>query len=190
MTNFELLLGASGYKKPLPQWVPLKDKINAMEPDDFHVLMSIVHLEEHLTKKGMLEGRYSWICNECGHDMLESWKAEDKIEEGASDSCEICGKYICRFCYPSKYAEEEALCNECHKEQYGKPIKSGIKPSLRFKVLKRDKYKCRLCGKTVNEGAMLEVDHKIPKSKGGKNNLGNLWTLCFDCNRGKGVTLI
>lgn len=32
---------------------------------------------------------------------------------------------------------------------------------------------------------MLEVDHIIPKSKGGKETINNLITACFDCNRGK-----
>jgi len=32
---------------------------------------------------------------------------------------------------------------------------------------------------------VLEVDHIIPRAKGGGNNIENLQTLCFDCNRGK-----
>jgi len=31
----------------------------------------------------------------------------------------------------------------------------------------------------------LEVDHVVPVSKGGKNDMANLITACFDCNRGK-----
>ena len=61
--------------------------------------------------------------------------------------------------------------------------------SLRFSVLKRDGYSCCLCGKHANgrEHVRLEVDHIIPKSKGGTNEITNLQTLCFSCNRGKGV---
>ena len=32
---------------------------------------------------------------------------------------------------------------------------------------------------------MLEVDHINPESKGGKDDINNLITACFDCNRGK-----
>ncbi|MGA7291569.1 MAG: HNH endonuclease [Terriglobales bacterium] len=52
----------------------------------------------------------------------------------------------------------------------------------RFFVLKRDRYRCRMCGRS---GVELEVDHKIPIAQGGSNALDNLQTLCFDCNRGK-----
>lgn len=60
-------------------------------------------------------------------------------------------------------------------------------PALRFAVMKRDHYRCRLCGKTADQGARLEVDHITPVFKGGKSVLDNLWTLCFECNRGKGA---
>ena len=60
-------------------------------------------------------------------------------------------------------------------------------PSIRFMVLKRDDYKCRICGRTAQDGVKLEVDHIYPASKGGDNNVNNLWTLCYECNRGKGV---
>ena len=57
--------------------------------------------------------------------------------------------------------------------------------SLRFKVLKRDGYKCRICGISASEGAILEVDHIIPVSNGGKSTIDDLQTLCKSCNRGK-----
>lgn len=57
--------------------------------------------------------------------------------------------------------------------------------SLRFRVFKRDDYRCQICGRSAADGARLEADHKVPRSKGGPDTLANLWTLCFECNRGK-----
>ena len=57
--------------------------------------------------------------------------------------------------------------------------------SLRFVIMRRDGYRCQICGRTAQDGVILEVDHKIPRSKGGTDHPSNLWTLCFDCNRGK-----
>ena len=57
--------------------------------------------------------------------------------------------------------------------------------SLIYEVLKRDGYKCKICGVSASDGAKLEVDHIIPISKGGKTVIDNLQTLCRSCNRGK-----
>lgn len=51
--------------------------------------------------------------------------------------------------------------------------------------MKRDNFRCKLCGRSAQDGVTLEVDHIKPVSKGGKTELNNLWTLCRDCNRGK-----
>jgi 5-methylcytosine-specific restriction endonuclease McrA len=59
------------------------------------------------------------------------------------------------------------------------------KLTLRFRILKRDGYRCQICGRTAQDGVKLEIDHKIARSKGGSDTEDNLWTLCFDCNRGK-----
>lgn len=55
---------------------------------------------------------------------------------------------------------------------------------LRFEVFKRDAFACSYCGRTPPE-VILEVDHIHPKSDGGSDEMDNLQTSCFDCNRGK-----
>lgn len=60
---------------------------------------------------------------------------------------------------------------------------SPVADSIRYQVLKRDRV-CRLCGAGPDD-APLEVDHILPRSKGGSNDLTNLQTLCRPCNQGK-----
>jgi ATP adenylyltransferase len=59
-----------------------------------------------------------------------------------------------------------------------------IPDSLRFVVLKAAKGKCQLCGTSAKE-CPLDVDHTIPRSRGGKTELANLQALCSKCNRSK-----
>lgn len=56
---------------------------------------------------------------------------------------------------------------------------------LRYEIIMRDGKRCVLCGRSVEDGVKLEVDHIKPISKGGKTIKSNLRTLCEDCNRGK-----
>ncbi len=58
----------------------------------------------------------------------------------------------------------------------------------RFLVFKRYQFTCVICGRS-GKGVKLEVDHRLPVSKGGTNSLDNLQTLCFECNRGKRADL-
>lgn len=55
---------------------------------------------------------------------------------------------------------------------------------IRFEIFKRDGFKCAYCGKSP-PAVILEVDHIEPKAKGGKDDINNYITACFDCNRGK-----
>lgn len=62
-----------------------------------------------------------------------------------------------------------------------------LTPKLRYEILQRDNFTCVLCGRSSErDGVKLEVDHIVPVSKGGRTERGNLRTLCWDCNRGKG----
>ena len=63
--------------------------------------------------------------------------------------------------------------------------RKSISRKLRFEVFKRDGFTCQYCGRSA-PNVVLEVDHIKPVAKGGGNELLNLVTSCFECNRGKG----
>lgn len=56
-----------------------------------------------------------------------------------------------------------------------------ISGTIRYEVLKRAKFRCELCGISAEEKA-LEVDHIIPRNKGGSDDISNLQALCYSCN--------
>jgi len=49
-------------------------------------------------------------------------------------------------------------------------------------ILKRDGYRCVICGKGKIDGVDLQVDHIKPKDKGGKATIENGQTLCASHN--------
>ena len=62
-----------------------------------------------------------------------------------------------------------------------------LSKKTRFEVFKRDKFTCQYCGSSAPD-VVLEVDHIVPVAEGGTDDIMNLVTSCFDCNRGKGKT--
>jgi hypothetical protein len=65
----------------------------------------------------------------------------------------------------------------------------SITNKTRFEVFKKCNFTCQYCGRRTPE-IILEVDHIIPKSKGGTDDVDNLTASCFECNRGKTGTLL
>ena len=64
-------------------------------------------------------------------------------------------------------------------------LASGVIPgSIRYKVLLRAKNRCESCGISNKEKA-LEVDHILPRTKKGKDELINYQALCYTCNSQK-----
>ena len=59
-------------------------------------------------------------------------------------------------------------------------------PKKRMEILKRDNYRCRICGRRPDEHVDIElnVHHIRPFGEGGVTHEENLITLCDTCHRG------
>jgi hypothetical protein len=96
------------------------------------------------------------------------------------------------------YVQSSQIRAACEKriadflEKRGIEIWSGlleldpVPSTVRYDILKRDR-KCVLCGAApdVDSAVRLHVDHIVPRSKGGSNDMSNLQVLCAECNLGK-----
>ena len=66
-----------------------------------------------------------------------------------------------------------------------------IRVGLRYEVLRRDHFRCVLCGASpaTLTGTLLHVDHIVPVARDGATAQENLRTLCQNCNLGKAARI-
>lgn len=62
----------------------------------------------------------------------------------------------------------------------GRAGTTGKWRAIRRRVLARDHHRCVRCGQDGNQ-----VDHIIPRKRGGDDDLDNLQTLCVECHKRK-----
>jgi len=90
-----------------------------------------------------------------------------------------------------KYEFKDILeCYQMALEKDGKMTfiqqqRAVLSDDKRYDIMKRDGFRCCICGAKATDGVRLEVDHIKPISKGGKSTDDNLQTLCERCNKGK-----
>lgn len=85
---------------------------------------------------------------------------------------------------------EETLVHELPVSEPSVPrVREALSIRKRFFVMKRDHFACVRCGAS-GVGVKLEVHHRVPFAQGGSDNLSNLETLCFACNRGQRDTVV
>ncbi|MCH5171293.1 MAG: HNH endonuclease [Erysipelotrichales bacterium] len=85
--------------------------------------------------------------------------------------------------HSSNVEQEEIIPSESLKHKTPREINLR----LRYLVLKRDNFKCCICGSSPAKDPSVElhIDHIVPWSKGGETIIDNLQTLCSKCNLGK-----
>lgn len=148
------------------------------------------------------------LCEELGIDFEEFMRIERIVVHGCKLSMitSYCVSCYVQYISPqgrNHYSKHELLSEPqvrsalkeldriatYHKtESYRrKQERSKLTPTLRYDIMKRDGFRCCLCGRSADNGIELEVDHIVPISKGGNTVYSNLQTLCRDCNRGKGT---
>jgi len=85
--------------------------------------------------------------------------------------------------------ERLGLCNNNRLNNLmWEKIRGDVRPSIRWKILKRDNFRCVLCGSDATD-RKLHIDHIIPVSQGGDSKIKNLRVLCETCNIGRNTDL-
>lgn len=93
-------------------------------------------------------------------------------------------RWVCYHCRTAYSLSPEIVTER--EPQNVSDERAKLTGALRFKVLERDGYKCRACGRNPRDhDVVLHIDHIMPIAKGGKTELDNLQVLCSDCNIAK-----
>ena len=149
-----------------------------------------------------LSKKYSnYIILDYRFDLIGTTNYHTFFGNNASDDLEMFGKNDCGELFPTiinmlkpllpRLIEERAIVDRFYvvitpsNPKQKKRKRTHVPRGLRKEVFKRDNYRCVECGASKDDGAVLHVDHKVPVSKGGTDELENLQTLCSDCNLNK-----
>ncbi len=126
-------------------------------------------------------------------NLLTTWaelKArEEKDEFPLNILCSRCGSTARIFDINNERTAAKYACFFCNKttihrshQSPEKRRREAITESARVAVLTRAGQCCEICGSNQN----LHIDHIVPFSKGGSNDMKNLQLLCRECNLRKG----
>ena len=141
-------------------------------------------------------------CAVIGSRMLQRWR-----EVGTLGLAVSCREEMGIFLYLGGNAVvEEALARDFFPSIFGQweVVPTGIgrtteiervdssalrrapTPKLRMRILQRDNYRCRVCGRRTEDDTdvQLHVHHFIPWAMGGLTDERNLVTLCHTCHSG------
>lgn len=89
--------------------------------------------------------------------------------------------------YRSEWCEDEIRKAAKKRAGIESVRNKGAHHIHRAAVLARDCYKCVYCG---SENERLQLDHVVPRSRGGSDDRENLVAACRRCNMSKGTKLL
>ncbi len=182
---------AQRYEQSLQSWERYAKKPNTKfyRPSDAANIIAELAAADVKAEKAARSQIYRWLLRQTKRDDPVGDFACDVERDGSfprtTSSLESIRSYLLiRHAAPKAILAFDEACTEFKAK--GK-VRAGISVTQRFAIFKRDSYRCYICGASAGDGSRLEVDHKIAVAKGGTNGEDNLWTLCFECNRGKGT---
>ena len=144
-------------------------------------------------------------CNaECSYEAMklrQNKKANRNPNWNKEKMCILCDKKFTPAIANQKYCSRVCCKNSMNFDYVHKNF-SKIKDKIdninlrwlkvRIKIFDRDNFTCQYCGRSPmnKDDVVLHIDHKIPKNKGGTDDIDNLITSCSLCNLGKSDLLL
>lgn len=101
------------------------------------------------------------------------------------------GRSVCRMCtqlIKKAVKKKSRPKSRPQKKRRDNFLQSQEWARIRYEALKRSRGKCECCGRSSQDGAVMNVDHIEPRHKRPDLalTLSNLQILCSWCNQGKG----
>jgi len=109
---------------------------------------------------------------------VDKFDPDDYPETISKDAREMECKVYGHICPVASVAEPFSETQE--RRRSGRSIPNPIV----LRVVRRDNSTCQICGKHLRDEE-IELDHRIPLSKGGSSEEANLRVTCRKCNRRK-----
>jgi len=119
------------------------------------------------------------LCNDC---LKKAVQQSSRLRERKNNNnlCRYCGKYA------NIVKENSRICNNCWFKGIARGNTGSSKNwNLIKNLLEKQNYKCAYTGKKLIIGENASIDHIIPRSKGGSNEIQNLQWVDKDINEMK-----
>ena len=129
-----------------------------------------------------------YYCKKIVYPMPGKRLVRDGLLKKEGDTYELAG--VLSKLTPQQMETVEAVLGDRisgyleHRNPFGDSNHDAVAGSLRYEVLRRAGARCELCG-ISSKDMQIDVDHIIPRAKGGSNDLSNLQALCRTCNAQK-----
>lgn len=152
--------------------------------EDFPVPIERRMVEEHIgfLKEQLAKGAYEGKKREGFEQYLRNVNLKDypvKLPQYVKNAaCGIFGHICPVFLVNEPLSENTEL----------RRVTRNISRDAMIRVVRRDNSTCQLCGRSLRE-TEIRFHHKIPFSKGGATDEGNLLVSCEDCNRESGADI-
>ncbi len=111
--------------------------------------------------------------------VLDVQEAQDfySVERAVAQKKKTPGKCRSYYFIDTDIIEPETVMQKKRKKSKRKYFTA----KQRTVIYRKTEGHCYLCGKFVDFNS-FEIEHKVPVSKGGSDELENLWCACSDCN--------
>jgi 5-methylcytosine-specific restriction endonuclease McrA len=165
---------------PVPPPAPKVQVSFTLEPEQHARWLAIV---ERLRKQGHIEAKDELLLAAFAA-LAEAECTRVQIEppyQVVIYRCEECGATRLPDGRPLAPAVAAQAACDCRTQREGEPNRASIPPALRRQVLARDSHRCQ--ARSCRSTRFLEVHHREPRRRGGRNSAANLITLCAACHR-------
>ncbi len=160
----------------------VKEAIAQGDPRILEVLQYVVDHQEEIEAVGGADDSFIWECvTRQGPDELER-RCQIILNSALANqrACDQATKHLAIAQeLKRKRAQREAKRRHV---AHRRTVFSAERDRLMLALIERDGYHCQECGSIEN----ITIDHIVPLSRGGSDELNNLRLLCRSCNSRKG----